>query len=196
MVVGSSFRCSCAEGYHGETCELDTCSDQPCLYNGTCTKTGATFECACGEHFSGTRCEITACSAEPCQNAGECSLDTGDTGYKCTCPEGYYGTMCENDPCTVQPCKNNGQCRTAGGTFECVCPAGYFGHDCWLTPCALKKCENGADCVIQAPIQIYFNPIILFISFKSIFINLQKINRDSGRGCDVQLLAGLYRRPV
>lgn len=57
-VVGTSFRCQCAAGYSGNTCEVSWgCTEATCKNGGTCSVVGDSFYCECSSYYSGVYCE-------------------------------------------------------------------------------------------------------------------------------------------
>ena len=125
--------CKCFEGYSGQSCEKDPCSDDPCNNNGKCTinfldfgSGSAAYECDCYEGFSGENCEKTPCSEDPCNGHGECSLLISDSkiGFECSCQTGFSGSLCQNDPCLDSPCKNGGNCLVDKDSYLCECKKG------------------------------------------------------------------------
>ena len=74
QIDGSSFTCTCREGFTGDTCEGNACAVNPCLNGGTCTPQtdGSSFTCACPNGFTGATCESNACAPNPCQNGDTC----------------------------------------------------------------------------------------------------------------------------
>jgi hypothetical protein len=117
--------CTCAEGYSGTNCEIDTneCDPDPCQNSGVCTETsdGITptvgmYHCECVAGFTDYACHISIpCAATPCQNGATCSesivTDPPPTynviAHQSTCSsyaDGYRGLTadeCENVPNTV-----------------------------------------------------------------------------------------------
>jgi len=82
--------CRCAEGFSGESCEIDNrdpCIGVVCQNGGKCTD----GNCQCAEGFHGDNCETRAdpCDGVVCQNGGTCSEGS------CYCADGFEGTNCE-----------------------------------------------------------------------------------------------------
>uniref|UniRef100_A0A3P8ZG30 Milk fat globule EGF and factor V/VIII domain containing n=1 Tax=Esox lucius TaxID=8010 RepID=A0A3P8ZG30_ESOLU len=112
------FICICADGFTGETCNLNEtgpCSPNPCRNDGFC------------EVISSTR--------------------RGDVfgGYICKCQPGFEGVHCHinvND-CENEPCKNRGTCRDLEADYSCQCPSPYVGKQCQLRCITLMGMEGG-----------------------------------------------------
>lgn len=52
------WRCACPPGRQGPRCRGHVCSDNPCLYGGTCTPAaGVAFVCVCPLGRHGLLCE-------------------------------------------------------------------------------------------------------------------------------------------
>ena len=58
----NNFKCSCAPGWEGPTCEIDidecTKFGQPCLNGGICDDGLASYTCICQRGFTGINCEM------------------------------------------------------------------------------------------------------------------------------------------
>jgi len=109
MVRRVCFRCACAEGYTGPSCEddLDECSsDSACLHGATCLNTVGSYACICPGDYAGRRCEtdMHRCRSSPCRNHGAC-VDLPN-GFRCDCRRGFAGLLCEADvdECATAPC--------------------------------------------------------------------------------------------
>ena len=109
------FRCACADGYTGTTCEddLDECADDStCLNGATCINTVGGHSCVCPADYTGSRCEtdMHRCRSSPCHNDGAC-VDLPDY-FRCECRRGFTGLLCEADvdECATAPCANGGLC--------------------------------------------------------------------------------------
>lgn len=106
-----SYTCSCSHGYStndaGVTCiDIDDCSPNPCLHEGTCTDTGVdSYTCDCASGYDGDLCENDVndfCIPNPCNNGGTCEHGgPGDWSDKtqgwCECGNAYEGNWCDTD---------------------------------------------------------------------------------------------------
>jgi hypothetical protein len=94
--VDDSFVCLCADGFRGDSCEInfDDCDPDPCQNGGTCVDGADTSFCECADGWDGATCQhsVDDCAASPCQNGGSC-VD-GFKSYTCNCQPGYLGTDC------------------------------------------------------------------------------------------------------
>jgi len=81
-------RCACADGYSGDSCQLErggTC-------NGGCSKHGVcrTGRCYCQLGFTGPSCELSApLCANNCSKHGVCNAG------RCACKPGFSGEACQ-----------------------------------------------------------------------------------------------------
>ncbi|XP_063543751.1 protein slit isoform X1 [Cydia strobilella] len=153
--ASGGFKCSCARGFHGATCDaqIDACYGEPCA-NGVCQLLEeGRFHCSCQPGYTGVRCEfnIDDCAAHRCQNNATC-IDQLE-GYSCQCAPGYMGDFCEKKIpfCTSEfnPCANGATCTDHGSHYSCTCPRGYSGQNCTTNAddCVNHMCQNGATCV-------------------------------------------------
>ncbi|XP_071497251.1 uncharacterized protein [Diadema antillarum] len=151
-----SFRCNCAPGFEGVTCEvdIDECALlQPCQRGGTCIDQINGYSCSCPIGLSGDNCEtVTILCDNYCLNNGSCIPSTTD--MECQCVDGYHGPRCEfaTRPCFPSPCLNDGDCREMPGEvpdFRCDCAPGFSGVDCSrnINECNSQPCRNGGMCV-------------------------------------------------
>ncbi|XP_046333442.2 fibropellin-1-like [Haliotis rufescens] len=95
--------CVCNEigGFHGELCELNVCSPDPC-FESTCTNMGNTdYSCECPFNRTGKNCTESVCpsAALECNSRGTC-VPVGEAPT-CDCDEGFFGENCESE---VPPC--------------------------------------------------------------------------------------------
>lgn len=113
------FICICADGYGGDTCNLNEtgpCSPNPCRNDGTCEVLAPTRR---GDVFN---------------------------EYICRCQPGFEGVHCQinvND-CMNQPCKNGGRCKDLEGDYACQCASPYVGKQCQLRCTSLLGMEGGS----------------------------------------------------
>ena len=93
--------CQCVPGYNGTFCDINIneCSPDPCLNDGTCSDGIDSYNCSCITGFTGTDCEtnIDECSSNPCQNGGSCTDLIND--YNCTCDPVFSGRNCSGRLC-------------------------------------------------------------------------------------------------
>ena len=83
----------------GKNCskEIDECSFNPCVNNGTCKDLLADFNCTCPSGFGGKRCERSLCEPyNPCLNNGTCKLTSQNSNFTCECATGFAGSRCQN----------------------------------------------------------------------------------------------------
>jgi hypothetical protein len=149
----STGKCSCEEGFVGDTCAV-ACpvhEDNVCNLHGKCTATGT---CECEKDFRGSKCEI-ACPRSTsnslvchgkgtCDASGKCSCTTGSTGAACDeCAKGYWKNkdgVCQECPNGAgAPCNNQGTC---GANGKCSCKPGFAGSACQIS-CP----KNGAGAI-------------------------------------------------
>lgn len=129
MRDGVSWRCACATGWGGATCEtslvaipLAPPAAPPC----------------------------------PCASGGTCVPSPTPPGWACVCREGRTGSRCEltMDSCASSPCRNGGRCVGGAGWWACECPAGWTGDTCAIRVPAPASCSpacpSGAACVPDA----------------------------------------------
>jgi len=136
-----NFKCTCADGFFGPTCESSKdCSDKhrSCDYfkkQGSC-ETNEWVKKQCKK-----TCDVCdfeeRCPSNPCKNGGQCQET--DKSFKCTCADGWVGATCEQNPCQSKPCKNGGKCEGSVDGFYCYCAEGWTGRDCTK---ALTKIEK------------------------------------------------------
>jgi hypothetical protein len=137
--------CDCQPGWQGVWCEenIDACSSNPCLHNGTCTDldTGLDYLCTCDEYHEGPNCETnknpcnelnvmhngTVIQLNPCGEYGTCIPDASG-GVLCLCSDGWNGTFCEHE--ILKGCQ-----WTNGKT--------YPHNSTWISGCNSYSCEYG-----------------------------------------------------
>ena len=87
-------KCVCTEQWQGKTCEddVDECTSNPCLHNGTCMNNDGGYSCRCREFYLGQHCERkhTCLEYTPCLNNGLCRAQ--DEHYYCECSTNFTGT--------------------------------------------------------------------------------------------------------
>lgn len=77
--------------------DVDECTKNPCLNNGTCLNNNGSYSCVCDEGWIDQNCDtdVNECvKIQPCQNNGTCHNSQGS--YSCDCSEGWQGPNCED----------------------------------------------------------------------------------------------------
>ena len=172
--------CSCAEGYTGVGCEIETCKgwgekradgtypfrEAKCNNHGSCqTALGGKPKCQCNPGFSGDACEEKACEEPGCHEAegqGKCVKG------KCFCNTNFTGTFCEQIACKkcdplhkcINDCHHQGTCNNG----KCSCNAGFTGEDCGIQAMSFKHISTlihsvtGKPCVSSCNSQCAVKP--------------------------------------
>jgi hypothetical protein len=144
---GAEFMCSCATGFHGDTCEVAE-------VNG-CTDVEATNFNPLATHDDGScvaPVRRNPCDAEPCLNGGACTPGQHET-FWCACGSGYSGSTCEVQivwGCTDEGASNYDSVATRDDG-SCVVPPPP--RDCvgvW-SECA-ADCADRRFTVLQEPV--------------------------------------------
>ena len=116
----AKYVCNCYLGAFGDTC-IDSCDQNSCKNNGTCTMDGGSHACTCPYGWEGKSCEKKkSCleHADLCLNEALCS-QTGN----CICQPGFDGQFCQfRNACFGQVCTRNTVCIvTVDGRDEFTC---------------------------------------------------------------------------
>ena len=138
------------------SCEINIneCSSNPCLNNGTCLDGVNGYKCNCPGAFNGTHCEswTDLCHPSPCINNGSCiNRNYSASGYECNCTgTGYAGPHCQyvRGFCyPYNPCVH-GQCHDNGTSYNCNCTKGYHGINCSvdINECLSAPCKFAGQC--------------------------------------------------
>ncbi|KAF2366808.1 EGF-like calcium-binding domain [Trinorchestia longiramus] len=154
--------CRCPPGYHGRSCENDSCFPNQksfCGDKGACSLKLGEPECTCLPGYSGDRCQHSNCDSY-CIH-GYCTLEK-DGRPKCSCSWGYSGDRCEHNStlatvtdCDGVHCNNGGTCHRTAQGGECQCPVGYSGDTCEERTgsqedfCAGVVCKHGGWCKVE-----------------------------------------------
>jgi len=136
-----SYKCICAEGYDGETCQdsIDDCSSSPCQNGATCTDGHMEYTCECTEEFEGDHCQFAlgsnGCLHAECPENAVCEMTDEEGGFECVCPPGLGGDNCDEElfGCDSNPCLNEGTCEETedgDGTYTCICSEYHYGVHC------------------------------------------------------------------
>jgi hypothetical protein len=145
----STTHCLCSQDYTGQHCEIslhsiDSCSHNPCGYNGTCVQTSnSSYYCICPDGLTGQSCNsskyiygtFSSCASSPCRYLSTCQQieNTNPPSYKCICPDYLTGDRCQyTNTCQKKPCLNQGSCIPLGpqNNFKCLCSPGFGHYDC------------------------------------------------------------------
>jgi hypothetical protein len=134
MPSGTSFTCSCSNGFSGQRCEIRAFSHSVIIV-------------VIHPLFVHRRCLHTEPMSQrwsmSTERHGWLFLRVSESVHRPTL-RGPYGLLVETigdelyssllsgiDPCASQPCRNGGTCRpTNGNSFQCICPQGFSGTDC------------------------------------------------------------------
>jgi hypothetical protein len=97
--VADACSCSCATGWEGPNCEVESCPACPSAnYDTTGSVEGQDCGCACGAGWTGDDCELEACA---CSNGGVPSgTSVPDGDCSCACIAGWTGDDCELEAIT------------------------------------------------------------------------------------------------
>ncbi|CAD5221978.1 unnamed protein product [Bursaphelenchus okinawaensis] len=134
--------CICREGYYGKDCleDVNYCSDETCLHNGTChqgrdTRRLPRMMCDCPPETDGVNCEEmpSPCDKDPCGEHGEC-IPRGKYNFTCRCKDGYRAPQCITPPSQCVDghsyCNEHGICKSYDRFDSCECFRGYTGRQC------------------------------------------------------------------
>ncbi|KAA0197740.1 hypothetical protein HAZT_HAZT006783 [Hyalella azteca] len=126
---GTSFTCSCHDGWTGPHCSQAVCRAGCHATRGYCDSPG---ECKCRIGWGGATCD--ECAVVPgCQN-GYCQKP-----LECRCKPGWTGNLCQTPVCAEGCHPEHGTCSKPG---ECRCEVGWYGPQC-STCHPYPGCKNG-----------------------------------------------------
>ncbi|KAL4238406.1 hypothetical protein ACF0H5_003115 [Mactra antiquata] len=128
---GSSFRCTCDEGFYGHLCAqvksthtaaTTTQSSHPCqpnpCHHGKCLVEDGSFKCDCHSNYTGVICDT---GIRP--NTTTTSTSTTTTTTTTTTPT-------PRDPCHGYDCKHDSKCIVENHKPKCICSPAYYGYHC------------------------------------------------------------------
>ncbi|NXX50304.1 CRUM1 protein, partial [Tricholaema leucomelas] len=123
--------------------QVDICSSDPCMHEGTCEDFYTSYRCICAEGWTGTHCEVNIdeCSSDPCMH-GNCTDRIA--AYECSCEPGYTGVNCEEDidNCRGHQCANGATCVDGINGYSCLCAGNFTGRFCRSRRLPYTVCGN------------------------------------------------------
>ncbi|XP_040421446.1 protein crumbs homolog 1 isoform X5 [Cygnus olor] len=123
--------------------QVDACSSDPCMHEGTCEDFYTSYRCVCAQGWTGTHCEtnIDECFSNPCVH-GNCTDRIAS--YECICEPGYTGLNCEEDidNCRGHQCANGATCIDGINGYSCLCASNFTGKLCRYRKLPHTVCGN------------------------------------------------------
>ncbi|CAD5122347.1 DgyrCDS10784 [Dimorphilus gyrociliatus] len=125
--------CICFDGYEGSNCERKAVCDEECSPRGVCVGSN---KCKCNPGWTSSSCSRKSKCSNQCSNRGICIDDE-----VCECNLGYNGTTCSSFSCESRNwCSGNGLCI---GYDNCLCSLGWEGQSCSVPVCKNQCSGNG-----------------------------------------------------
>uniref|UniRef100_A0A674EYA6 Delta-like protein n=1 Tax=Salmo trutta TaxID=8032 RepID=A0A674EYA6_SALTR len=139
---GDTFKCMCAAGWEGATCNIDIneCQSSPCAFGSTCVDEINGYRCLCPPGRAGPRCqEVTG---RPCVVNGLVAVDGTKWDDDCNTCQCHNGKVtCTMIWCGPKSCRVHSKSHSGG-----ECPVGQMCVPVRDECCFVKPCPSQGEC--------------------------------------------------